>query len=132
MRPAHATGRLLPVLLRVCVPLPVLRSSIDGITVAYAEGEIDLASAADLGLLREAGNTAQKLIVSLERCSYFDTSVVSLLFRFHRLLGDNFVVVGAPVFARRVLDITKFPGKIANSVEDGVRALAAPGDGKAG
>ncbi len=78
-------------------------------TLVRVRGEVDIASAdafrSVLSAARDSG--AEGLIVSLEDCSYFDSSGLAVLVAMHRAIGDRLRVILPPnTSIYRIFEIT--------------------------
>ena len=78
-------------------------------TLVRVRGEIDIASAdafrSVLDAARDSG--AEGLIVSLEDCSYFDSSGLAVLVAMHRSIGERLSVILPPhTSIYRIFEIT--------------------------
>jgi anti-anti-sigma factor len=105
----------------------------DEIVVASVSGEIDLASAKNVGgeLAEAVPNKALGLVVDLSGTSYLDSSGISLIFelaeRLRRRQQQLLLVVPAQAPLRRVLNIVSAGGvvPIVETVEDATAQIRA-------
>ena len=73
-------------------------------------GEVDMANAQDFEeTIARAARITGSVVVDFNRCTYFDSSALSVLARMNRVLGDDLHVV-APTggFAQRLFELTHF------------------------
>jgi anti-anti-sigma factor len=76
--------------------------------VVVAVGEIDLSNAAQLADALTALNGASRVVVDLTRCTFFDSSCLSVLARYAKTLReqDRQFNVRVDPMGRRVLELT--------------------------
>ncbi len=83
-----------------------LESMPHGVRVAV-NGEIDIATAAGLDdAIALAGSGNERVILSLDRCTYLDSSCLTVIYRARKALGDRlWIVVDPASHVRRIFRI---------------------------
>lgn len=96
---------------------------------ANVSGEVDVLNAKHVWSFLDAATAGRtSFIVSLEHCSYFDSSGLALLIRLRKRIGPGLVlVVPEDAYVRKILNVTGLASKIriADSLAQAVRELTA-------
>ncbi len=91
--------------------LEIRRSEDDGVRVVEPKGDVDLATARELGhvLREEVAERPKEVVVDLTETTHLDSSGVAVLLNAQRRLtrvGSRFAVVAPAGAPRRVLELT--------------------------
>jgi len=78
-------------------------------TIVTVVGDLDLSSSGMFAIVADLSTQPlERLIISLERCTYCDSSALTMLVRAHRMMQSGTVLVVLPEMSpcRRVFEIT--------------------------
>jgi anti-anti-sigma factor len=95
-------------------------------------GEVDLANADELRTAADAADGATRVVVDLSRCTFLDSSALSVFARFLRRADDgclDFRIVQSPRLVCRILEITGFGPYLERVGPDGSQPGSDLGDG---
>ncbi|GAC1400221.1 MAG: hypothetical protein NVS2B8_09090 [Vulcanimicrobiaceae bacterium] len=75
--------------------------------VVYIRGDIDISNSAIVQEAIDAAGTSERIVVSLDACTYLDSSGLAVLYRARRKFGDRLWIVLDPKSqTHRLFEIT--------------------------
>jgi hypothetical protein len=92
----------------------IIRDVTEAQAIVWVFGDLDFSVAWDLdAAIVESDSSARTIVANMAECRYLDASVVTILLRAHRRLGDRFrIVAPAGCATHRLLDIVYLTDKL--------------------
>jgi hypothetical protein len=92
----------------------IIRDVTEALAIVWVFGDVDFSVSWDLdAAIVESDSPARTVVANMAECRYLDASVVTVLLRAHRRLGDRFrIVAPAGCATRRLLGIVQLADKL--------------------